>query len=437
VARGELNVAKRRWMTEELHIGEVDDGELQLVLSSVLPRGAQFRPDEVEYRTMADDWALSLQYRAGKIVSAVAGPAMTSELEDEIRRTVERALLTPTRSLVCRWTLFSGRPVEGYWRYRDQFQIVPAPPEAPRPRELIAEHPFILDFVFDDCVDFTVRNHRYIRRASDLKLVLNLLLRPRIRSPSSRPRKHWVSIWAPEASVPDIVWASEGYVIHKFRYLVEDFPVAADVPRLEEVAAETYYDFLAGYRDTLAVPAELVRLLDAFSDLNSDDRERFLRACYWYYTASTVWDNSQSLYLTSLVNAVECLASIGPERSTPEGPSALFISFMRKFAPGGPSRTLLNRIYDVRGEITHGERLLYLDQSSVSAGLDQTSARDREVGDSASLLCRGALINWLWSRDPATTGPLLTKGLPSMKPARPGTKSGVVVTVPGPSNGND
>ena len=430
-------MAKRRPMTEALHIGEVDDGELQLVLSSVLPRGAQFRPDEVEYRTMADDWALSLQYREGKIVRAVAGPAMTSELEDEVRRAVERILLIPTRSLVCRWTLFSGRPVEGYWRYRDQFQIVPAPPEAPRPTELMAEHPFILDFVFDDCVDFRIRNHRYIRRASDLKLVLNLLLRPRITSSSSRSRKHWVSIWAPEESVPAIVWASEGYMIHKFRYLVEDFPVAADVPPFEELAAETYYDFLAGYRDTLAVPAELVRLLDAFSGLNGDDRERFLRACYWYHTSSAVWDYSQSLHLTSLVNAVECLASIGPERSTPEGPSVLFISFMKKFAPGGPSRTLLNKIYDVRGEITHGERLLNLDQSSPSAGLDQTSTRDREVGDSASLLCRGALINWLWSHDPATTDVLLTKGLPSTKPARPGTKSGVIITVPSPSDETD
>jgi hypothetical protein len=63
-------------MTEELHIGEVEDDELRMVLTSVLPRGAQFRPDEVEYRTMADEWALSLRYREGKIVQAVAGPMM-------------------------------------------------------------------------------------------------------------------------------------------------------------------------------------------------------------------------------------------------------------------------------------------------------------------------------------------------------------------------
>jgi hypothetical protein len=423
-------VAKRRPMTEGLHIGEVDDDELRVVLTSVLPRGAQFRVDEVEYRTMADEWALSLQYREGKIVNAVAGPAMTSQIEELLRTEIDRVLLTPIGSRICRWTLFSSRPVEGYWRYRDQFQIVPAPPEAPRPTELMAEHPFVLDFLFNDSADWRIRQHRYARRASDLTLVLNLLLRQRISSPSNRPRNHWV--WAPQGSVPPAVWAQEGYMIPNFRYIVDDFPTAADVPPLEEVAAETYYDFLAGYADVLTVPAELVRLLDAFNGLNGDDRERFLRACFWYHTASTVWDYSQSLYLTCLVNAIECLASIGPERSTPEGPSALFLSFMKRFAPGRPGGNRLNKIYDVRGEITHGERLLYLDRSSHVTGLDQTSTGDREIGDIATVLCRGALINWLWSHNPETTDPLLTKGLLSTKPARPGTKSGVIVTVPDP-----
>jgi hypothetical protein len=251
------------------------------------------------------------------------------------------------------------------------------------------------------------------------------------------------------------MWAQEGYMIPNFRYLVDDFPTAADVPPLEVVAAETYYDHRAGYADTLTIPAELGRLLDAFSGLNGDDRERFLRACFWYHTALAVWDYSQSLHLTSLVNAIECLATVGLKRSTPEGPSKLFVSFMRRFAPGrlsdlvktggpsalfrslmrsfapgGPSGALLNRIYDTRSRITHGERLLYLDQSSPLVGLDQTSARDREVGDNASVLCQGALINWLWSHDPAATSPLLTKGLPSTRPARPGTKSGVTVITP-------
>jgi hypothetical protein len=200
---------------------------------------------------------------------------------------------------------------------------------------------------------------------------------------------------------------------------------------LGEEPAEIYYDRWASSSDTLTIPSELVSLLDRFSGLNGEDRERFLRACSWYHTALTVWNYSQSLYVTSLVNAVECLASIGPERSAPEGPSALFLSFMRTFAPGRPGAKGLNTIYKGRSEITHGERLLLLDRSASASGLSQTLARDREIADNASVLCQGALINWLWSQDSATVGPLLAKGIPPAKRTRPGTKSGFIVTVPG------
>jgi hypothetical protein len=412
----------------QLPIGDVDDHELGLVLSTMLPRGAQFSANEVEYRTMADELALRLQYEHGKIIGAVAGPAMTPELEERITAEIQRLLLAPESAKVCRWTMFSSRPVEGYWRYRDQFQIMPAPPAAPRPNMLIAEHPFVLDFAFENSADFRISQARYLRRASDFMLVLNLLLRQRISSPTNRSRHHWV--WAAPGSEIPVMWVGEGYMIPDFRYIVDELPAAADVPALDEIAAETYYDRQAGYSDALTIPAELARLLDAFGSLSGDRRERFLRACFWYHTASTVWDYSQSLHLTSLINAIESLASVGPERSNPEGPTKLFLDFMEKFAPGSPSKTQLNKIYDARGEITHGERLLHFDVG-LSFGLDETSARDREIGDNAGLLCRGALINWIWSHSPTVTGPLLAKGLPPFtKPARPGTKSNMIVIVP-------
>ncbi|MGH3751178.1 MAG: hypothetical protein ACRDRP_00500 [Pseudonocardiaceae bacterium] len=414
-------------MADELHIGEVDDGELRIILASVLPRGAQFRHDEVEYRTMADEWALSLQYQRGQVVDAVAGPAMIPELSLKIIAAIKQALLAPRVSSVWRWTLFSSKPVEGHWRYRDEFQIGSAPPNAPRPNELMAQYPFILDFRFNDSPDFEIRQLRWLRRASNYTLILNLLLGPRIDSPSARVRKHWV--WTETGGSPPVRWAQEGYIIPGLRHLVEDLPSPEFAP-LNEVPAEQYYNYRVHYSDHLTVPAELTRLIDGINGMNHDDQERLLRACFWYSTASKVWDHSQSLHLTSLVNAVECLASIGPERSKPEGPSKLFVSFMKKFAPGNPSGRQLNKIYGTRGKITHGERLLHLDQSSPTGGLDQISARDREVGDNASFLCRGALINWVWSHTYKTDEHLIREGLPRTPPTCPGTKSGVTIVIP-------
>src|SRR5512133_1326779 len=116
-------MAKYRVLTEELRVGEFDDDELTTVFTSVLPRSAQFRPNEVEYRNMADEWVLSLHYRNGRIDKATAGPAMTAEHLESIRTEIQRALGSPASTKVARWTMFSSRPVEASWRYREQFQI--------------------------------------------------------------------------------------------------------------------------------------------------------------------------------------------------------------------------------------------------------------------------------------------------------------------------
>jgi len=125
-------MANRRSLRTELYIGEIDDDELRITLKGKLPRSAQFRSDEVEYRTMSDDSVLTLKYRDGKIIDAEAWPTMTPELEQQIRTAIDAARV-PGDVAICRWTMFSRRPVEGTWRYRDDFQIVPAPAEAPRP----------------------------------------------------------------------------------------------------------------------------------------------------------------------------------------------------------------------------------------------------------------------------------------------------------------
>jgi hypothetical protein len=420
---------KRRQLHEELHIGRVDDDELTIVLSGVLPRGAQFRPNEVEYRTMNDEWALTLEYRDDKIVEAYAGPALTPELQEQVQSAITRDILVAAGRKIWRWTAFSSpRRVDGWWRHRDGFQILPVPPSAPQARELFADHPFILDVAFDDSPNFLIRQSRYSRKAIEVCLLLSVALRIGITWLSSRPRKYWV--WAPEGFDQACIWAGEGYIIPGFNHLVDNLPRLDETSSLPEVPAALYYDLWAHRPDMLTIPIELSRIIDCFERLRQPVKDRFLRACHWYRLAPIMWDYSQSLYLTSLVNAIECLASVGPERHIPEGPTGLFMNFMKKYAPGAPSRNRLERIYDTRSKVTHGERLLSLDLPTQAWGLSQGSSRDREVGDDATILCRGALLNWLWSQGAHIETPLVTSGLRVTKSPKPGTKSGVQVILP-------
>jgi hypothetical protein len=61
---------------------------------------------------------------------------------------------------------------------------------------------------------------------------------------------------------------------------------------------------------------------------------------------------------------------------------------MKRHAPGAPSGTKVDQLYDARSHITHGERLLHYDQPPGAAMLTQQSTADRQAGDAATLLCR-------------------------------------------------
>src|SRR5690348_7415237 len=103
---------------ELLRAGELDDEELATVLSAVLPRGAQFTANEVEYRTAEDEWVLSLRYTEGVLVDAVTGPAFTETIGEQIRNALADALDGTTRK-VWRLPMFSLRRVEGWYQYDD------------------------------------------------------------------------------------------------------------------------------------------------------------------------------------------------------------------------------------------------------------------------------------------------------------------------------
>ena len=419
----------RKRLNEELNIGRVDDGELATVLTLTFPRGAQLQSGEVEYRTVDDEVAITLAYTEGAIRNSFAGPALTEELLEKAASSIKDALLDEEVRRICRWPAFSsGKSVEGSWRYQDEWQIGPAPLVAPRANEISSDHPFLLDFQFRDSANHIIRQQRYRARAADLLLMLNLFSVSPIWSYGSRVRKHWVLV-PQEDNSTKTVWAQEGHFIPDLRFIEDTLPDIA-MPSIVEFPAQDYYGRNGRVGDTLTLPSGLDQLVRLSDMLSQDDRERFLRSCYWYRTAQTVWHDSQSLHLTSLVNAIESIASRDRVEGDPSDVTARFLSFMSNYAPGSPSKTRLNRLYEARSEITHGERLLHFDQSAVGWGLNQRSAQDREVNQDASMLVKGALLNWLWHSDSSQSTPFVAGNSKRAKPPKPGTKSQVKVILP-------
>jgi hypothetical protein len=413
-----------------LRVGEVDDDELAAVLVSVLPRGAQFSANEVEYRTSEDEWVLSLRYSEGVAVDAVTGPAFTPAIEEQIRTALHDALDGTTRK-IWRIPMFSLRRVEGWYLHNDDFLIRPAPEQAPRPNVEYAQHPWVLEFSYVESPNSQVRNLRTGRRAYELALVLNLLLGGSIDRPTNRIRNHWIYAHKTDGAPWDVEsqWLQEGYFIPDFNFQADHFSDVSYWIPLGEDPTEAYYSRHGFAFKPITVPASMTDLSDAFNGLSVAQRGSFLRSCYWLHMASVVWSYSHSLNLISLINALECLAQSGEKRLVTDASTKIFLNFMQEYAPGRPSRSRLNKIYEVRSLVTHGERLLGYDSPQANS-LHPTSTADRESGREALLLARGAIINWLVREAGSSTNLLRTDPLPRRPVAKSGTKSGVKIITP-------
>ena len=415
---------------ELLRVGEVDDEELTTVLVSILPRGAQFTANEVEYRTSEDEWVLSLRYSEGVAVAAVTGPSYTPAIGGQIRQALADALDGTTKK-VWRAPMFGLRRVEGWYLHEDDFLIRPAPEEAPRPDVEYAQHPWVLEFSFVDSPNFQVRNLRTERRAYELALVLNLLLNGSIDRPTNRSRKHWMFTRRTDGTprIGGTEWLQEGYFIPDFILQADDFSDVSVWSPLAEVSTDAYYSRRGFDFNALSAPSAMTDLSDAFSRLKGSKRNRFLRSCYWLHMADVVWADSQSLHLVSLINGLECLAQSGEKRLVTDASTKMFLDFMQEYAPGRPSRSRLNKIYEVRSLVTHGERLLAYDIPQAS-GLHPTSTADRESGTESLLLARGAIINWLVREAGGSANLLSTDPYPKKPTAKPGTKSKITIITP-------
>jgi hypothetical protein len=198
-------------LTDELGVAAINRDDLMTLLASYFPFVQWHGANSIIYCTDAGEVAVTLTYSGNRIVNVEADPSLSEETREMLRDDIA-ALTDAHETVVWRDVFFNILPVDGYWRYRDEWQIVPAPPQAPRPDVVIADHPFIVELRLPSypsrtMLDATIR----MRRAWELQLILNLALRGPIKRFSARGPDH---TWA---YVPDshgkvsAEWVQPGY----------------------------------------------------------------------------------------------------------------------------------------------------------------------------------------------------------------------------------
>lgn len=385
------------------HFHTATDDSSTEVLFGVGPVG----PDREKY-------ALKFVYRKQRLAKILAGPSLTTEDVSAIRSKVDSEIQQPAAVKVSTRVLFTHLSVEGWFRYRDILQIVPIPTGSPRGNSLFGGNPFLVQFKFRPSSDPWLYTFRREVQGRKVHLLLNALLETSI-SRLGGSRFHWVLLPTRANEPLTTAYYQE---MHAFsdsgKFSDSDsFAPADGIGPLAGIPPQEYYTRTLAINDparVLEVPSNFETLLDRFYSSSEDEQDRFIRACFWFYHAQTVFADSRSAAFTAFISAIEALMPsekpLGKcpicQRSVGKGSIRRLAEFLDQFAPATPAfqEARAQLYYEFRSRLAHGGALTFSDRSASFAGLIPEAIEEGRLNSEAWQPVKLVLVNWLHARCP-------------------------------------
>lgn len=121
-------------ITGKFSLDRLDHEELSDILSAEFGGCMQFSMTELVYPPNKHEYALKATYdKEGNIKTLSSGPLLTERRLDEIVSRIDSELVKGNEEKIASVTLFSNVPVDGYFRYRDKWQVLPPDEAASKP----------------------------------------------------------------------------------------------------------------------------------------------------------------------------------------------------------------------------------------------------------------------------------------------------------------
>jgi hypothetical protein len=397
-------------LRETFRVSDVDQSELETVIQMHFSHVQAPNPYEIRCGRDQAAPALILRYgkESGQIKEIESGPSLTQEDISQIAEKVQTLLLGPTEFRIGQGVLFSRLAFNSWFRYRDRFQLIPVPPEAPRPTvPLSGGHPLLLQYRFGGSSNAYVQTQRQCIASRELELLCVALSQHIVGSIPTTNRYHWSLVGQADAPTRCSEHCLEAYYWPGFTGgIAKEYSTVAAWNPTPRLPHEEYYRQLGiSVGQEMTLPDSFEELLDAYFRLTSEERDRFIRASHWYQFAGRAAGESYTARYSALCSAVEAL--MGPEppgqpkcakcgRTSGGGVRQRFREFLKRWAPG-PTVTEADRqkLYTLRAKATHGGHLLHGDRFAWGGGFSPAGLEDWSMLLSMWRLVRIILVNWL------------------------------------------
>jgi hypothetical protein len=391
------------------HCDEIDQSEFELLLITHFG-GSQSQTDrEIRYtRGQGVEPALVLKYsKDGAITEIIAGAALASDDVALIQAKIDRHLLSGGDEHIGQLVLFAVMPTRGWFRYKDIFQLVPVPPDAPRPPFMMGDHPLLLQYAVKSSGDFQIDMLRRTRVGRELELLSAALTKNIYGGIGQVARYHWSVVRTEDPPTWRSEYCQEAYTYPEANGIAVAYTAVDALEPIRRTPAQEHYTRIGiTGTEVLDLPDTFETSLDVYFGMSRENQERFMRACFWFQYAQRVARLSYSGAFTALVSAVEALmGDAKPERicdacSRPVGvgPTKRFIEFVERFAPGPAiAKEHRRKLYSLRSALTHGGHLLHADRYGWGGGMTANALSEQSDQRALWQAVQIVLVNWLLS----------------------------------------
>lgn len=393
-----------RSLFNEFAADRLDHRALQNIIQRHFPSGSQPGVREVVYPGDGEPAIKLLFSKNDTLVGIEAGPGLSAALEATLTTALAEALVE-TGPRVFRSVRFADYKLTGTWRYKDQFQILPIPAQAPQLNCMIGDHPFLLEVKVRCSKDWCVTSQRATDATRTAELLLAGLVNNSIHALTAR------SLYGYWVRPPGNDYKATAY-LQPYYYC--DIPTSDDFsPAIPLAPVAPAHEIFGPYGmnagTPLYIPNGLTQTLDLYHGQARDVQEQFLRSCYWLRQANRLFLDSFSAAFMAVITAAEALFAAPPASTCATCGQAQyhlrtsFAQLLETFVPlaattssgyaGKPSfQARLKHLYDTRSQITHGSDVRGWDTADAF-----TPLQSQDDDDLRTLLriMPLALTNWL------------------------------------------
>lgn len=350
--------------------------ELELFLLEHYSGASHVRDREVVF-----GGRITVKYSKGNMITSIEG---SSDVNVEELNEAVQAALARDEDTVSVFYAHSLNRVNGYFKYGDEFQIVPVRPLDPKPDQEYADHPFRLEFKVKKSTSWQINLHRVARKRRELVLLLNAILIYGLKAVPRSASHEWVLVRRGEEVKSEFSQMDYFPDINSLNAGGSFTDTSVFVP-ISQINAVDYYN-ITGISfengNEIVLPDNIKASIDRFYLLGIDEREKFLRASFWRQSGLQSARYSLSAAFSSLVTSIEvflpqpdtrCAACGRPTSEDScaschqpnSGPTKHFRDFVEKYSAGISSKDR-SELYSTRSLIVHGGGLLPTDEAITS-----------------------------------------------------------------------